>query len=99
MRRAGVFRGSETIRRLAALPFAEPSGILPADFVQRPDVRVRSTLRLTPLALCIGLSLGAQAWAQDVPQQEDMADDFSLCPIVDAVPVFENVPEKSGIFM
>jgi len=81
------------------LPFAEPSGILPADFVQRPDVRVRSTLRLTPLALCIGLSLGAQAWAQDMPQQEDMADDFSLCPIVDAVPVFENVPEKSGIFM
>ena len=78
------------------MAFAKPCGILPADFVQRPDVRVRSTFRLAPLALCIALSLSAQARAQDM---EDMPVEFELCPIVDAVPMFENVPEQSGIFM
>ena len=59
---------------------------------------MRSTFRLAPLAICIALSLSAQARAQDMPQ-EDMPEDFALCPIVDAVPRFENVPEQSGIFM
>lgn len=48
--------------------------------------------RLTPLALCIGLSLSAQAWAQDMP------DDFSLCPITDAIPPFDDAP-ATGIQM
>lgn len=50
------------------------------------EVRVRPALRLTPLALCIGLSLSAQAWAQDLP------DDFSLCPITDAIAPFDDAP-------
>ena len=51
-----------------------------------PDVRVRPALRLTPLALCIGLCLSARVQAQD------MADDFSLCPITDTVPSFDDAP-------
>jgi LPS-assembly protein len=63
--------------------------------MQRPDVFVRATHRLTPLALCIGLSLGAHAFAQDASQQmEDLPDDFTLCPIVDAVPPFADIPAE-----
>jgi LPS-assembly protein len=43
------------------------------------------------LALCIGLSLSAHA--------QDMPDDFSLCPLVDAVPAFADVPSGTGIFL
>ena len=47
---------------------------------------MRASLRLTPLALCIGLSVTAQVRAQK------MQDDFSLCPLTQAVPEFEDVP-------
>ena len=47
---------------------------------------MRPAIRLTPLAVCIGLSLSAQAVAQDMP------DDFSLCPITNAVPAFDDAP-------
>ena len=57
--------------------------------LRRPDVRVRPSLRLSPLALCIGLSLSAQA--QDM-STTDMPDDWSLCPVRDAVPAFEDAP-------
>ena len=54
----------------------------------RPTLSTRC-LRLSPLALCIGLSLSAQA--QDL-QSTDMPDDWSLCPVRDAVPAFEDAP-------
>lgn len=47
---------------------------------------VRTTLRLLPLSLCIALALPAMA-AED-------EEDWSLCPINDAVPAFEGVPES-----
>ncbi|HWI24764.1 MAG TPA: LPS assembly protein LptD, partial [Lysobacter sp.] len=50
---------------------------------------MRPSLRLSPLALCIGLSLSAQA--QDM-STTDMPDDWSLCPVRDAVPAFEDAP-------
>jgi LPS-assembly protein len=49
---------------------------------------VHPSLRLSPLALCIGLSLSAQA--------QDMPDDWSLCPIRDAVPAFEDAPATTA---
>jgi LPS-assembly protein len=50
---------------------------------------VRSSLRPSTLALCIGLSLTAQARAQSM---EDMPLDFSLCPVRDAIAPFDDVP-------
>jgi LPS-assembly protein len=50
---------------------------------------VRPSLRPSTLALCIGLSLSAQAWAQSM---EDMPLDFSLCPVRDAIAPFDDVP-------
>lgn len=49
--------------------------------------RVRTTLRLLPLSLCIALALPAMA-AED-------EEDWSLCPIHDAVPAFEGVAEST----
>jgi LPS-assembly protein len=54
-----------------------------------PDVRVRPSSRLTPLALCIGFALSAQAQRA---LAQDMEDDFGLCPVVDAVPSFDDAP-------
>ncbi|GAB6196143.1 LPS-assembly protein LptD [Lysobacter xanthus] len=45
--------------------------------------RVRKTLRLLPLSLCIALALPAMA-AED-------GEDWSLCPLRDAVPAFDGV--------
>ena len=45
--------------------------------------RVRTTLRLLPLSLCIAFALPAMA-AED-------EEDWSLCPLQDAVPAFEGV--------
>ncbi|WP_238382749.1 LPS assembly protein LptD [Cognatilysobacter segetis] len=45
--------------------------------------RVRTTLRLLPLSLCIAIALPAMA-AED-------QEDWSLCPLRDAVPAFEGV--------
>ena len=45
--------------------------------------RVRNTLRLLPLSLCIAIALPAMA-AED-------QEDWSLCPLRDAVPAFEGV--------
>src|SRR4249919_882535 len=71
----GVFKGSERTISLCCPPiFADP------------DVRVRASFRLTPLALCIGLSLSPHLRAQK------MQDDFSLCPLTEAVPAFADVP-------
>jgi LPS-assembly protein len=46
--------------------------------------RVRNTLRLLPLSLCIAMALPAQAAEDD--------EDWSLCPITDAVPAFTDTP-------
>lgn len=46
--------------------------------------RVRKTLQLLPLSLCIALALPAMA----AEEQED----WSLCPVGDAVPPFEDAP-------
>jgi len=54
-----------------------------------PDVRVRPAFRLSPLALWIGLSLSAQA--------QNMPDDFSLCPVMDAIPPFHDAPDRPGL--
>ena len=55
---------------------------------------MRACFRLSLLASCIGLSLSAQAQST----QEDMPDDFTLCPATEAVPPFEDVPE-AGIHL
>jgi LPS-assembly protein len=49
---------------------------------------VRTNLRLLPLSLCIAFALPAMA-------QED-EEDWSLCPIHDAVPAFEGVAESAA---
>ena len=65
-------------------PFAASCRPLIAD----PDVRVRPAFRLSPLALWIGLSLSAQA--------QNMPDDFSLCPVTDAIPPFHDAPDRGS---
>ena len=54
-----------------------------------PDVRVSRAFRLSPLALCIGACLSLQAHGV---LAQDMPDDFSLCPVVDVVPTFDDAP-------
>ena len=49
---------------------------------------MRTSLRLLPLPFCIALSLAARA--------EDPPPDFSLCPIGDAVPAFEDAQAPTG---
>lgn len=51
---------------------------------------MRPSLRLLPLPLCIALSLSAQA------QETEMADDWSLCPVEDAVPAFAETQAPTG---
>ena len=54
-----------------------------------PDRRVRNRFRLLPLSLCIALALPAvSAHAGE--------DDWSLCPIEDAVPAFDDAPSPTG---
>lgn len=48
--------------------------------------RVRTTLRLLPLSLCIAAALPALAAAAE------RDEDWSLCPIRDAVPAFQEAP-------
>ncbi|MBB1088471.1 LPS assembly protein LptD [Lysobacter sp. SG-8] len=48
---------------------------------------MRQTLRLLPLSLCIALALPVQA-AED-------EEDWSLCPVGDAVPAFDDAPEAT----
>ena len=50
---------------------------------------MRPALRLLPLPFCIALSLSARA--------EDPPPDFSLCPIGDAVPAFEDAQPSLGV--
>ena len=50
---------------------------------------MRPVSRLLPLPLCIAISLSAYA-ADDRPL------DWSLCPVVDAVPVFADAPPPTG---
>lgn len=47
---------------------------------------MRPSLRLLPLPLCIALSLAAQA------RDRGMPEDWSLCPVTDIVPAFEDAP-------
>lgn len=47
-----------------------------------PDARVRPSFRLLPLSLCIALALPAYA-------QDEDDENWGLCPIVDALPGFE----------
>lgn len=49
---------------------------------------MRPALRLLPLPFCIALSLSARA--------EDPPPDFSLCPIGDAIPAFDDAQAPSG---
>lgn len=60
------------------MPLLEGYGKLAAVFT--PDFRVRRTLALLPLPLCIALSLQARA--------DERKPDWSLCPVDDAVPAF-----------
>jgi len=55
----------------------------------RTDVRVRPVFRLLPLPLCIALSLGAHA-------DDERPQDWSLCPVEDAVPAFADAPPPTG---
>ena len=50
--------------------------------------RVRPALRLLPLPLCIAFSLSAMA--------EERPEDWRLCPLEDAVPVFPDAPPPIG---
>lgn len=50
---------------------------------------MRPILRLLPLPLCIAATLSAQA------QEGDMADDWGLCPVEDAVPAFAETQRLS----
>lgn len=49
--------------------------------------RVRTTFRLLPLSLCIAIALPAMA--------ADDSEDWSLCPLYDAVPAFQEAPESA----
>lgn len=58
--------------------------------MSRPRSNVRKTLRLLPLPFCIALSLSAHA-------ADDRPEDWALCPIEDAVPIFaEELPAQDG---
>ena len=100
----GVFRESETVRRLFrpartdTLRWSRMDACIARSGAMRHPARrlyattgmsVRPSLRPSTLALCIGLSLSAQAWAQSM---EDMPLDFSLCPVRDAIAPFDDVP-------
>ena len=50
---------------------------------------MRPVLRLLPLPFCIALSLSAHAGDDDMP------DNWSLCPVGDAVPAFADVPAST----
>jgi LPS-assembly protein len=53
------------------------------------DARVRPVFRLLPLPFCIALSLSAQA-------DDDRPIDWSMCPVEDAVPAFEDAQPPVG---
>lgn len=72
-----------------ALPLRKGCGKLTAAF--RPmDARVRPVFRLLPLPLCIALSLAAHAADKERPNE------WALCPVEDAVPVFADAPVPNG---
>ena len=50
---------------------------------------MRPALRLLPLPFCIALSLAAHA-------EEDMPDNWALCPIEDVIPVFAEAQATTG---
>lgn len=52
------------------------------------DERVRPSLRLLPLSLCIAMALPAHA---------DDQEDWGLCPIEDIVPPFADAPPATGL--
>jgi LPS-assembly protein len=54
-----------------------------------PDARVRHSLRLLPLSLCIALAL--PAYARDEDEQN-----WDLCPVGDALPGFGEAPPPTG---
>ncbi len=59
------------------------------DRLVKTDPRVRRVFRLLPLPLCIAFSLSAQA--ADKPPE-----DYSLCPVDDAVPFFPEAQAPTG---
>lgn len=65
----------------SALPACKGWGKLAAVCTD-PDARVRPSFRLLPLSLCIALALPAYARDED-------EENWGLCPIVDALPGFE----------
>ena len=65
----------------SALPVCKGWGKLAAVCTD-PDARVRPSFRLLPLSLCIALVLPAYA-------RDDDEENWGLCPIVDALPGFE----------
>src|SRR5690606_13712238 len=86
--RAGLVRapGLSDVRRC----IAATHGMRQASVrFSRTDVRVRPVFRLLPLPLCIALSLGAHA-------DDDRPQDWSLCPVEDAVPAFADAPPPTG---
>lgn len=75
---------------MRALPACGGYGKLAARFpTPRYGSRVRQSLRLLPLSLCIALALPAHAADGD-------EEDWGLCPIVDAVPSFDDAPAPVG---
>jgi LPS-assembly protein len=73
----------------ASLPLGRRCGKLAAAF-RLTDARVRPVFRLLPLPLCIAFCLNAQAADDDRPE------DWSLCPVQDAVPVFPDAQPPVG---
>ncbi|MCD9032875.1 LPS assembly protein LptD [Luteimonas sp. Y-2-2-4F] len=57
---------------------------------------MRPALRLLPLPLCIAFSLGATAQAQEWDWDREPPEDWRLCPLEDAVPVFPDAPQPVG---
>lgn len=77
------------VRTARALPLRKGCGKLTAAY--RPmDARVRPVFRLLPLPLCIALSLAAHAADAERPNE------WALCPVEDAVPVFADAPQPTG---
>lgn len=72
---------------IAALPRPGRCGKLAA-VPSLPDRRVRNRFRLLPLSLCIALALPALS--------ARASEDWSLCPIEDAVPAFDDAPQPTG---
>ena len=68
-------------RQASALPVCKGWGKLAAVCMD-PDARVRPSFRLLPLSLCIALALPAYA-------RDDDEENWGLCPVVDALPGFE----------